>query len=466
MVTLRAQDSHNNTTEHSFEWVIGQDEPPRFSGLPPSLETRVGDPVDLTIRASDPERDPLVYQARNLPAGLTLDSSTGEISGKTVEGKRYETTFIVKDEIHEVRHTEEWIVKPNQPPRIDIPGVITRSVNESVSYTISASDPEGDLPLEYSIDNLPDGLQFNQTTGEIFGTPTKEGRWQGVVTVRDHRGAAVQADMVWDITPVGLHGLVGWWKFDEGVGSTVTDASGNGNVAEFHDANGVQENGGWTAEGRIDGALQLDCGSTDASAHCKDIVVIPMSDSLRAIKHEITVMAWTYRTARRNVAVLAHNYPKGLFFGYHEYTDGDKAGTAVFKWGIDAVDGSEIAECWQATQELGQAPVNRWYHLTGVFDGQHAKLYVNGTRICTATAPEPVDVPISEHPITISGFLDSGDGPSLKDEIIGKIDDVRVYNRALSDAEILEIYQQAPPLTPPPDGNGSDAGSQGGTPGG
>ena len=44
--------------------------------------------------------------------------------------------------------------------------------------------------------------------------------------------------------------LVGWWKFDEGNGTTASDSSGNGNTA-------IIKNGGW-ADGKIGSALQMD----------------------------------------------------------------------------------------------------------------------------------------------------------------------------------------------------------------
>jgi len=204
--------------------------------------------------------------------------------------------------------------------------------------------------------------------------------------------------------------LVGWWKFDEGNGATASDSSGNGNTATI-------VNGAW-ASGKIGNALQMNGGNDS-------IVTIPLSDKLRSTADNVTVMGWAYRTAEHNVDIIGHAYPP-LFLGFH----GPR-----FKWQIENTSGKKVS-CYADPKY--RATLNRWFHLAGTYDGRTARLYVDGVQICSEWiwSGGPIEMP--EVPFSISGYLD--DDGKIVDEITGKIDDVRIYNRVLSVDEIQAIY--------------------------
>jgi hypothetical protein len=228
--------------------------------------------------------------------------------------------------------------------------------------------------------------------------------------------------------------MVGWWQFEEGSGNTVADSSGSGNTATIYD-------GGWSS-GRSGAGLQMNGGNDS-------IVVVPVSESLKSTGDAITVMAWTYRTAEHNVAVVAHNYP-ALFFGFHG---------PQFKWQIRSTGSfltravRKLGPIHRITRSFGYPPpseaacyvepidpavLDRWIHVAGTFDGSRARLYVDGIEICDQPFPGPIGM--SDAPFTISGYLDEvGD---IVDEITGKLDDVRVYGRALSETEIRAVYAE------------------------
>ena len=79
-------------------------------------------------------------------------------------------------------------------------------------------------------------------------------------------------------------------------------------------------------------------------------------------------------------------------------------------------------------------PLNKWLHMVGVYDGKSAKYYENGKLM---------------HEYAISGTLKGGDfrvgigdrsdGVNA-DAIIGIVDEVRIYNRALSETEVKQNY--------------------------
>ena len=198
--------------------------------------------------------------------------------------------------------------------------------------------------------------------------------------------------------------MVAWWAFDDGVGTVAQDASGHQNSAAI-------ANGSWGA-GHAGAALLMDGGNDG-------IVTVAVSDSLRSPTDAITVMAWTYRTAKHNVAVISHGYPT-LFFGFHG---------AQFKWQFERANGRMMA-CY--AEPKYEAKLDQWIHLAATYNGWVARLYADGVEVCSKWTWGAIKS--TDAPFTISGYLD-GSGRII-DEITGRLDDVRIYNRALSAEEI------------------------------
>lgn len=211
--------------------------------------------------------------------------------------------------------------------------------------------------------------------------------------------------------------LVAHWRFDEGTGVIAQDASQYANTATLSRPL-------WSP-GRDGAALALDGGNDD-------IVSVPVSASLRRTRGAITIAAWTWRDAVHNVAVVSHGYP-ALFFGFHG---------PQFKWHIEYLGGLHAA-CYADPKHV--AALGRWIHIAATYDGLAARLYADGRQICRTWALGPLTMP--ETPFTIGGYLDSNG--RIVDEMTGRIDDVRIYARALSADEILNLAG-APANVPPP----------------
>jgi hypothetical protein len=201
--------------------------------------------------------------------------------------------------------------------------------------------------------------------------------------------------------------LVAWWRFDEASGDMAADSSGHENSATIL-------NGGW-GEGHTGSGLSMD-GDNDG------IVTVPISDSLRSTSDEITVMAWTYRTDGHNVDVLGHGYPT-LFFGFH----GPR-----FKWQLELANGRRM-ECYADPKY--EAKLDRWIHIAATYDGWTARLYADGEQVCSKWTWGDIKMP--DGPFTMSGYMN--DAGRIVDEITGRLDDVRIYNRALSQRQIRSI---------------------------
>jgi hypothetical protein len=76
---------------------------------------------------------------------------------------------------------------------------------------------------------------------------------------------------------------------------------------------------------------------------------------------------------------------------------------------------------------------NNWTFLAGTYDGQTMQIYTNG--VLAAQANQTGSIGINSEAIGIGENLDD-----YSDFVNGQIDDVRIYNRALTPAEIQQLY--------------------------
>ncbi len=121
-----------------------------------------------------------------IPPGLTLNRSTGKLSGKPTRAGTY--TFTVKaTDKNKVSATKSYTVKVTQTT---ITGTLTNGVrNSSYSRTLSASG--GTAPYTWTISSgtLPPGLTLNRSTGKLSGRPTRAGTYMFTVKAKDKNGA-------------------------------------------------------------------------------------------------------------------------------------------------------------------------------------------------------------------------------------------------------------------------------------
>jgi len=95
---------------------------------------------------------------------------------------------------------QSWTIQANSPPVLTSPGPMTKTVGDSVSYQITANDPDGDAIAGYGASGLPTGLSVNTTTGRISGTTTAAGTFGVTITATDNHGATGSASFTSTVT--------------------------------------------------------------------------------------------------------------------------------------------------------------------------------------------------------------------------------------------------------------------------
>jgi VCBS repeat-containing protein len=161
---------------HSFTWTNTRTQPPIFSPVPDQTRAE-GEAVSVQISGSDPEGRPLSFVAVGLPRGLTINHSTGLISG-TIDHSaaqlftgHYESQILVADgEGGSSAVTIRWTVSnTNRPPIITEMADQSSALGGLASFQVVADDPDIEESLFYEATGLPAGLHIDFSTGLISG---------------------------------------------------------------------------------------------------------------------------------------------------------------------------------------------------------------------------------------------------------------------------------------------------------
>lgn len=145
--------------------------------------------LTFTVSASDPDGDALTYSAANLPPGATFDPATHVFTWTPNYGQAGNYTnveFTVADSGTPMQLADQMITisvgHVNRPPVIVPLGEQQASTTVPTSFTVSASDPDGDTVI-LTAENLPTGATFNPSTGVFSWTPTYNQSGVYVITV-------------------------------------------------------------------------------------------------------------------------------------------------------------------------------------------------------------------------------------------------------------------------------------------
>jgi hypothetical protein len=270
------------------------------------------------------------------------------------------------------------------------------------------ADDDGDIDLVFHFrlgdTNLSCGSTEGVLTGETFDGLPIEGSDSVRMVTKDK---CVQPSA----------GLVSWWP-------------GDGNADDIADSNhGMLIGDAAFAPGMVGQAFAFDGDG--------DYVKVPRAPNLD-VGDQLTIDLWM----KADPSNLMEGCCQGLVTtDFYEFAIAPGAGS------ISGVMLMVAADYWVHSSDLGEGgyPLvpGEWYHVAGVYDGSSIKFYVNGQLV--------VDPPIqtgSITPMLETSFLAIGseDGRTNEPDLIGEryfhglIDEVELYNRALSVTEIQAIY--------------------------
>ncbi|MFO0847151.1 MAG: putative Ig domain-containing protein [Gemmataceae bacterium] len=191
-VVVQVDDGIGNLATQSFAVEVTTDTPNRPPVITSAPVTRgaVGKGYSYPVTARDPDGDPVIFSLIDLPAGMTIDKTTGAVTWTpTAAGSPTVTVLAADPNGGRAVQTFALRVTANHKP------VITSDPNQSAvadapyRYDLRATDPDGD-PLAYRVVAGPAGLTIDRF-GRVTWTPAAADAGPHAVTlaVADDAGA-------------------------------------------------------------------------------------------------------------------------------------------------------------------------------------------------------------------------------------------------------------------------------------
>ena len=296
------------------------------------------------------------------------------------------------------------------------------SVTDGITATLVSGNPAS---VSFSASSLPAGVSAGFSPSSCTATCSttltlsisamaSPGTYNIVVTGTGPNNApsatiplTITASGSWN-SPDITTGMAARWKFTEGSGSYAYDSSGNGNTATLHSPTWWTSNYGMTAW--FSGSRSY--GSVNESASLK-------------MTNELTVAFWLRPSTNSNTdpRVISKMYDWDVKLNgsnrYPQFSVGGQYATLSYA-----------------------LPLITWHHVVFTFSNGVVKGYVDG-----------VQVPFSANTFTATSLPNWAYGlylatydSSLSNPYIGSLDDVRLYNRALSSTDVAALYQVLPRL--------------------
>jgi N-acetylneuraminic acid mutarotase len=346
----------------------------------------------------------------NASAGTPMvqaEVADGSVTGSkmadgSVTASKIANKTIGKDQI------SEQILKYLKPEITTQPQAQTVYADTNASFSVTAEGKY--LTYQWKKDGGNLTGETNATLNITDANATQHDGNYSVVVSNDF-GSVESGEILVDVnTTWSTDGLVGWWKFDETNGTVAYDSSGNGN-------DGNLTGGPTWATGKIGGALSFD--------GVDDYVIMPATTDLDLMK--LSISTWVYSTNfDQNGFIFEKTADGNLNSQYNLFIQNSE-----LKFRVKPINSS------YSDTKVDQSILSGWSFITSSYNSSKRKLFVNGQLVASNDFNET----IATNPNGIS-LIGAYALNSIGNNYFfnGLIDDVRIYNRALSAEEVQALY--------------------------
>ncbi len=204
--------------------------------------------------------------------------------------------------------------------------------------------------------------------------------------------------------------LVGYWSFDDIQGTLVPDKSGTGN-------DGTIKGAPVTIIGRFGKALQF--GGINDCVDCGNAASLNITEKL-------TLACWVKTTDAGPLAAGQTERQNHYISKHNSYQVKHRSNLLIFAiWDSAAPYATRIS--------IDKSFNEEWHHVVGTYDGKVLKTYVNGKMEGETAHVGDID--------RINLNVNIGKNPNQNDQNMrGGIDEVQIYNRDLTAAQVLEVF--------------------------
>ena len=213
--------------------------------------------------------------------------------------------------------------------------------------------------------------------------------------------------------------LIGWWKFDAGVGDIAPDWSGQGN-------HGLLVNPNWLSPGWI-GQSAMEFGS-DSYMAIRNLVLNDANET------EVSVSAWV-RTSSSGMQTIV-SFDRSDYWRFE--TGSQYVSPGLVGWEVSTSSGVVDLPSQKRIDD------GQWHHVAGIFDNGTMTIYFDGARDATAVGGSTFGIGSTRY-----GFVGSqseatvfdGDRSGSPGYWMGSMDDVRIYDRALTQDDVAQVMR-------------------------
>ncbi|MDD4027401.1 MAG: LamG domain-containing protein, partial [Candidatus Shapirobacteria bacterium] len=225
-------------------------------------------------------------------------------------------------------------------------------------------------------------------------------------------GSSVNLGVQSNTSPNLKSSLIAHYKFDEGSGTTTNDSSENKNNLTFGVGNSSPV---WSTNSKTNKALSFNGLTTYIENNSNNDVF--------NLVNNLTVSAWVNPSSFSGSSkyIFGHYYQYGIYL----------TSSGTYEAILRGNDGTYYYPTSSKTLNL-----NEWQYLTLSFNEGEASLFINGKFINSSTIPTTTLYNISTDLITIGSYFNG----SRSNNFNGLIDEVKIYNRALTPEEIKQDY--------------------------
>ena len=314
---------------------------------------------------------------------------------------------------------EKWLkaLRPSIEVISDIGDMESRALINEIILSLEQTNGASSLALAGYFQRMKEATRSLVRRGKLeSGSEMNWALWQACYQAGPGIDGPLSNARNQSIGRPGADGLVLYLPFDEeSSDGTLRDESGAANHGHVAGAK-------WVAAGRVGGAYQF--GITNLT----DCILIPDSDTLDV--GQVTVAAWIKTSDNDGFwnRILDKDWRKG----YCLSIGGDWNGKAARGKLVFEVNNRGI----KSDSPIGD---DQWHHVAGTFDGKTQRLYVDGMEQKEKNNRHTGPIPKNNWDLYIGNSrIDYGTGEFLAFD--GLIDEIMVYNRALSAQEIRDMY--------------------------
>ena len=366
------------------------------------------------------------------PGNASFDDSTSPTTNVTFDAPGNYVLLLSADD-GEISESDSItinvtpVVVPNTAPTVNAGA--DESVESGIVVQLQGTVTDDGLPnppaavtTQWTVVSGPGTVDFADASAvQTSASFTTAGQYVLSLTADDGEFVSTD-DVIVEVTEEldnSVSGAVGYWKLDDIATGDVVDYSGMQN-------NGAVEGDPSALAGVLNGAIELNSSS--------DYVVIPDSPSLDAVD-QITLAVWVRPESRKTQTVIKKAHSSDVD-GYELSLSG--SGKSFVRFNQDSSGNDYRLNSSSSYPTDGQT----WTHLVATYDGTTIRMYVDGV----LENSENATFQIATNNLGVGiGADDQGDR-----HMKGGIDEVQIFDRALSDSEVQSLFNLEPPTSEPP----------------